>query len=433
MIVIENILISIENILWGFPTIFVLISVHIYFTIKLKFPQKNVFKGIKYMLFADKKNSNEGLSSFKSAMATLAGTLGTGNIIGVASGVCIGGIGSIFWIFLSGIFAMATKYAETYIVLKYRKKDKYGYYGSSSYVLEERVGSKFLAVLFALFAIIASLGIGCMIQSNAIAETLNTEYGINRYMVAIIVCVVSAYIIFGNKKRIANVSSILVPFATTIFISLNIVLLYNFQDNILNGIYNIIKEAFSFKSALGGITSVSLIHIIRTGLSKGLFSNEAGMGSSPIFDATVKEKNIKKQATIASTTVFIDTVVLCTLTGIVIASSGIYNDIENPILLINLVFSNIHYGKELLYISLVIFAIATIPCWAYYSTIAIKYLFKSKEFYEKIYKIIYTICIYIGAILSLNTVWIVSNIANILMIIPNLYMLLFLKDEIEKL
>lgn len=431
MICIEAILYRIESILWGFPTIFLLIFTHIYFTIKLKFPQKNVLKGLKYVVFADKKNNSEGLSSFKSTMAVLAGTLGTGNIIGVASAVCIGGIGSIFWIFLSGVFAIATKYAETYIVLKYRKKNKKGYYGGAMYVLKERVGSDKLALMFCIFALIASLGIGCMIQSNAIAEAINESYNINKYIAAILVTVICSYAIFGSEKRISNMSSILVPVATITYITLNIVLLYMFRANILNGVIEITKAAFDFKSVVGGITGISIIQVIRTGLSKGLFSNEAGMGSSPMFDATVREKNIQKQATIASTTVFFDTVILCTLTGIVIAASGMYKYTNNPIVLINEVFSNVAYGSYMLSFTLIIFAIATIPCWAYYSTIAIKYLFKSKKIYEIAYKVIYTTCVYIGGIMALNQVWTISNIANILMIIPNIYMLFYLREEIK--
>ncbi|MNO97558.1 Amino-acid carrier protein AlsT [compost metagenome] len=389
-----------------------------------------MLKGLKYILFADKKNSKEGISSFKSLMTILAGTLGTGNIIGIATAITIGGIGSIFWIFISGVFAIATKYAETFIVLKYRKKDKSGFTGGTMYVLRDRIGSSLLAFLFSIFVIVASFGIGCMIQSNAISVSVLESFNINKYLLAIVITVLCSYAIFGNEKRISNVSSILIPVATLIYIFMCTYLLYVFKDNILNSIILIFNEAFNFKSAAGGIFSAFTIKAINEGLSKGLFSNEAGLGSSPLFDLSVKEVNIKKQSIISSTSVFIDTVCLCTLTGIVIVASGLYRLTDNPVSLIQQVFGKIPYGGYLLTFSLASFAIATIPCWSYYGNMGVRYIFKTKTIYQLLYKVMYTICVFIGAICTIQEVWSIANIANALMALPNIYMIYYLRKEV---
>lgn len=428
----NSIIFKIENLVWSVPLLLLLFFTHIYFTIKLRFPQKNIFKGLKYMLLSDKKNDSQGVSSFKSLMTILAGTLGTGNIVGIATAITIGGIGSIFWIFVSGIFAIATKYAETYIVLKYRKKDNDNVsYGGAMYVLKDRIDKKSLAVLFSIFVVIASLGMGCMVQSNAMSSVILSSFNINKYVLALIVTVICSYAIFGDEKRISNISSIIIPIATTVYLYICFYALYIYRFNILSGIKEIFSLAFNFKSVSGGILGSVAIQAINQGLSKGIFSNEAGLGSSPMFDSTVKEKNIQKQSIISSTSVFIDTVILCTLTGVVIASSGVYKVCNEPLDVITQIFSIIPYGKYLLIFSLSAFAIATIPCWSYYGKIGIKFLFNSKTFYQKIYKIIFTACVYIGAIATIESVWSISNIANALMALPNIYMLFYLKDEIK--
>lgn len=434
IIYMNYIIYKIESIIWGAPLLILLIVTHIYFTFKLKFPQKYTLKGLKYMLFSDKKNDKEGISSFKSLMTILAGTLGTGNIVGIATAVNIGGIGSIFWIFVAGVFAIATKYAETYIVLKYRKKDKYDnkkYCGGTMYVLKTRIGNNFLAIFFSIFVILTSLGMGCMIQSNAINSSVLSIFNVNKYFIALITTLICSYAIFGNEKRISNVSSIIVPLATIVYLYLCFYSLYIYRFNILSGISNILHYAFDFRAVSGGILGSLAIKAINQGLSKGIFTNEAGLGSSPMFDVTVKEKNIKKQALISSTSVFIDTVILCTLTGIVIASSNIYMLYQDPINMINEVFKVVPFGNILLIFSISAFAIATIPCSSYYGKVGIKFLFNSKMFYQIVYKILCVIFVFVGSISAISSVWSIANIANALMAIPNIYMLFYLRKEIE--
>lgn len=420
-----------EKIVWSLPLVILLMFTHIFFTIKLKIPQRYTFSGLKNMLNSDKSNTSEGISSFKSIMTVLAATLGTGNIIGVATAIIIGGVGSIFWIFVSGVFAIATKYAETYIVLKYRKKDKNGYYGGAMYVLDERIGNKKLAILFSIFVILSSFGMGSMIQSNAISTTIIQNYDVNVKVIGIFVTIICAYALFGNEKRISNISSVLIPIAVMMYCISCVYLLYVFRANIVYSIVYIIKEALNFKSVAGGIFGSTAIMAMSSGLSKGLFTNEAGMGTSPLFDSTVKEQNIKKQSIMSSTTVFIDTVFLCTITGILFVASGLYLVTNNPVELAQGTFLNLPYGKLIFTLMICIFAISTIPCSGFYGSIGIKYLFNSKGVYKFLYKVMFLMFVYIGTVSKIQVVWSISSIANGLMVIPNLIMLYYLSKEIK--
>ena len=427
----ENIIFDIEEFICGIPLISILVFTHIYFTIKLNIPQRHVFKGIKYIFLGNKKNTDEGISSFKSLMTVLAGTLGTGNIIGVAAAILIGGVGSIFWMFLSGIFAIATKYAETYIVLKYRKKKKNKYYGGAMYVIDERIGNKKIANLFATFVIITTFGMGALIQSNAISSSIVANVNVETEFIAMLVVLIAAVVLFGNEKRISNVSSFFIPIAVILYLICSFMLLIIYRNNILDSIIYIMKEAFNFRSATGGVLSSVAIYAMSSGLSKGLFTNEAGMGTSPLFDITVNEKNITKQSIISSTTVFIDTVLLCTITGIIFVASGMHENAVTPNVLAENVFSILPFGKYLFMFFICIFAISTIPCSGYYGSVSIRYLFKDKAIYEIIYKLLFLFFVYLGCTSKSLLVWSISSIANGLMILPNIYMLFYLRKEIE--
>ena len=427
----ENIIKLIERFVWSTPLILILIITHVFFTIKLKFPQFHMLQALKYLLNSknDKKDKNN--SSYKTLMATLAGTLGVGNIVGVATGICDGGIGVVFWIAVSGFFAIATKYAETYIVLKYRKKDKEKkYYGGTMYVLKERLDNKYMAIFFSIFVVIASFGIGAMIQSNSATENIVSNFNVNVKWVAVLITVLCAYVLLGNSKKIANVSSILVPIASIIYILMCLIIIFKFKINLINAIGDILNDALNIKAFATGTGIMYLLNMISVGLSKGMFSNEAGIGSSPMFDVTSNNTEVEKQSLIASLAVFIDTLLVCTLTGITVAVSYEYIDSQNVTELINNVFSNIPYGNLFLTISLSIFAIATIPCWSYYGQVAVNFLFGNKKIYIAIYNLIYIVAIYIGCMAKIDIIWAVSSIANALMCIPNIYMLIKLNQEI---
>ena len=231
----REVIFNLESLVCGIPLISILIITHIYFTLKLKFPQKYMLKGLKYMFLSDKTNNKNGISSFKS-------------LIGVATAITIGGVGSILWIFISGVLGIATKYAETYIVLKYRKKDKNGkYYGGAMYVLRDKLKYIKLSKIFAIFLIITTFGMGAMIQSNAISTCITSNYNVNIYLIAIFIVISCGYVLLGNEKRIANVSSVLIPIATIVYLVACFVLLYQYRQNIIPSIIQIIKSRIKHK------------------------------------------------------------------------------------------------------------------------------------------------------------------------------------------
>ncbi len=419
---VQEIISNINNYIWGYPFIILLTITSIYLSIKLKFPHIKILTATKE-LFKSKDDGNKNkITSFKSLMTVLAGTLGTGNITGVALAIAIGGVGSLFWLFVSGILAMVISYAENLVVLKYRKKDKTkGYYGGTMYVLDEILDKKRLAILFALVVAVSAVCTGTMTQSNSLVTILNASLGIDKRIVGFMLAILTAYIVFGGKRRIAKISSIVIPICTVSYVALCFLVLYINRYNILPGLKVILQSAFGIKQVAGGIVGISLSKIIGRGFAIGMFSNEAGMGSAPIFTATVEEEDIEVQSRIAATSVVIDTIILCILTGVTIVSTGLYNIPDTGIML-NRVFGMAPFGNIILNVCMVFFVISTIPCWEYYGEEAIKYLFKSNlSIY--IFRILYVIGIYFGSIIIAEVVWDLAGIANALMTLPNLYMI----------
>ena len=419
---VQEIISNINNFIWGFPFILLLTITSIYLSIKFKFPQLKILLSFKDV-FNSKENLNKDkITSFKSLMAVLAGTLGTGNITGVAMALIIGGVGSLFWLFISGVLAMVISYAENIIVLKYRKNDrKKGYFGGAMYVLDEVLDKKALAIIFAIVVVLSAACTGTMTQSNALSTLLNASIGMNKAIVGIILAIVTAYVVFGGKRRIAKISSIIIPMCTIAYVGLCISILYINRSNILPGIKQIILCAFGAKQVIVGIVGISISKIIGKGFALGMFSNEAGMGSSPIFTATVEEDDIQVQSRIAATSVVIDTLVLCMLTGITIVSTGMYNITDVGIML-NSVFTTVPYGDIILNVCMVFFVISTIPCWEYYGEEAIKYLFKS-NLAKYTFRLMYVAGVYLGSIIVPEIVFDLAGIANAIMTLPNIYMI----------
>ena len=426
---IANIIERINTVIWGPTFIFLLVFTSIYLTIKLKFPQLQIFISLKEIFKRnDLKNKNR-ITQFKSLMTVLAGTLGTGNITGIAIAILVGGIGSLFWMLISGFLAMVISYAENYIVLTYRKKDKKkGYYGGTMYVLDEVLGKRKLAILFAIVVVFATATSGTMTQSNSLSTLLSVNLGIKESTIGIILGIVTAYIIFGGKRRIAKVSSVIIPICTLTYIVLCMLILWKNRFGILPGLCQMLSVAFGGKQIIGGVVGLSITTMIGKGFSLGMFSNEAGMGTSPMFTATVEDEKIKKGASIAATSVIIDTIILCMLTGVTIISTGLY-DVQTSSELLNIVFGQVFMGKELLNVCMVFFVLATIPCLEYYGEQAIDSLTSSK-LWVYVFRILYILGIYIGSIIYSNIVWDLSGIANAIMTIPNIYMIYCLVDEI---
>lgn len=431
MNLLENIVATIDKVLWGWPLLILLLGTHIFLTFRLKFIQKYIFKAIKMSVEKDKDSTGD-VSQFSALAMSLAGTIGTGNIIGVATAISIGGPGAVFWTWVTGIFGISTKYAESLLSAKYRVKTKDGTMaGGPMYVLEHGLKKKWLGVLFAIFTSIAALGTGGMVQSNAIStmakDTFNFPIGITAFVIAIL----TAIVILGGIKSISKVCSIFVPFMTAFYVIGCIIILVIGYKTIPQSIAIIVKSAFTGKAAIGGFAGSSVLMSIRYGVSRGLFSNESGLGSAPIVSAAAKTKNPVRQALVASTGTFWDTVIVCAITGIVLTNTGVWQKGLVGGQLTKEAFSNIPViGPVVLTIGLLTFAFSTIIGWSYYGEKSIEYLFGKK--YVVYYKFLWVVMVYCGAVFSLDFVWNVADIANGLMAIPNLISLIALNGIIVK-
>lgn len=421
-----------SNFLWGWPMIIMLLGTHLYLTIRLRFPQRKIFKAIRLSLQSDKSASGD-VSQFGALATALAATIGTGNIIGVATAITLGGPGAVFWCWLTGVFGIATKYAEGLLAVKYRVKTSNGkMLGGPMYALERGLGMKWLAVLFCLFTVMASFGIGNLVQSNAISllcyETYKVPYEISGAAIAVCVALV---VIFG-VKGIARVCSAFVPFmALLYFLGCAFILFVN-GSYVGDALSLILRSAFDPAAAGGGFVGGSLIMTARYGIARGLFSNESGMGSAPIVAAAARTRNPVRQALVSSTGTFWDTVVICAMTGLVLVSSILaYPDItynDGPALT-KVAFDKIPYiGAPLLTFGIITFAFSTILGWCYYGEKAIEYL--SGKRWTLIYRGIFIVASFFGAIVKLAVVWNLADLMNALMAIPNLISLLLLSGVI---
>ena len=419
---------AVSSLLWGWPMMILLLGTHIFLTIRLRCPQRKLFTAIRLSIKRDKDASGD-VSQFGALATALAATIGTGNIIGVATAIALGGPGAVFWCWITGVFGIATKYAEGLLAIKYRVQTPTGkMLGGPMYALEKGLGWKTMAILFAIFTMIASFGIGNTVQANAIATIANNTYGISPWIMGAVVCGLTAAVIIGGVKSIAKVCGMLVPFMALFYILGCIYILFVNHNYVWPAISLILKCAFSPEAAGGGFAGSSIMMVARYGLARGLFSNESGLGSAPIVAAAAQTRNPVRQALVSSTGTFWDTVIICALTGIVIVSSIIaYPDISyhDGAALTKMAFGKIPYvGEPLLSFGLLTFAFSTILGWSYYGERAVEYL-KGKK-WSYVYRLLYIVAVYVGSIASLNIVWNIADCMNALMAIPNLLSLLFL-------
>ena len=419
---------SVSSLLWGWPMMILLLGTHIFLTIRLRCPQRKLFTAIRLSIKRDKDASGD-VSQFGALATALAATIGTGNIIGVATAIALGGPGAVFWCWITGVFGIATKYAEGLLAIKYRVQTPTGkMLGGPMYALEKGLGWKTMAILFAIFTMIASFGIGNTVQANAIATIANNTYGISPWIMGAVVCGLTAAVIIGGVKSIAKVCGMLVPFMALFYILGCIYILFVNHNYVWPAISLILKCAFTPEAAGGGFAGSSIMMVARYGLARGLFSNESGLGSAPIVAAAAQTRNPVRQALVSSTGTFWDTVIICALTGIVIVSSIIaYPDISyhDGAALTKMAFGKIPYvGEPLLSVGLLTFAFSTILGWSYYGERAVEYL-KGKK-WSYVYRLLYIVAVYVGSIASLNIVWNIADCMNALMAIPNLLSLLFL-------
>lgn len=445
---INDIFANLSSFLWGWPMIILLLGTHIYLTFRLKVPQRKIFTAIKLSVRPD-KNASGDVSQFGALATALAATIGTGNIVGVATAVALGGPGAVLWCWLTGVFGISTKYAEGLLAIKFRVKSDNGkMIGGPMYALERGLGWKWLAILFAIFTACASFGIGNTVQANAIATISHETYGISPYLVGGVVCALVAAVIFGGVKSIARVCSMLVPFMAFFYVLGCFYILVINNAYLWPAIKLICESAFSPQAAGGGFVGTTVMMAARFGIARGLFSNESGLGSAPIVAAAAQTRNPVRQALVSSTGTFWDTVIICALTGLVIVSSIIaYPDISynDGAALTKAAFSKIPYlGAPILSFGLLTFAFSTILGWSYYGERSIEYLaskyhkgtekqraFK-RNFYITLYRALYILAVFVGSITSLAVVWNLADCMNALMAIPNLLSLLFLSGIVVK-
>ena len=420
------------KLLWGWPMIILLLGTHIYLTIILRFPQRYIFKAIRLSVKRDKDATGD-VSQFGSLATALAATIGTGNIIGVATAIALGGPGAVLWCWLTGVFGISTKYAEGLLAIKYRKKKTDGkVIGGPMFALEYGLGWKWLAVLFAIFTAIASFGIGNTVQANAIATLAHETYHVSPYITGALICLLAGAVVLGGVKSIARVCSMLVPFMALFYVTGCIYIIGVNASYVIPAIKLICVSAFSPQAAGGGFVGTTVMMAARYGIARGLFSNESGLGSAPIVAAAAQTRNPVRQALVSSSGTFWDTVIICAMTGIVIVSSVLaYPDItfENGAVLTKVAFSKIPVvGTPLLTIGLLTFAFSTILGWCYYGERAVEYL-KGKR-WVIVYRVIYIAAIFIGSVMNLSIVWNLADCMNALMAIPNLISLLALSGVI---
>ena len=428
----NDFLTEVSGLLWGWPMIILLLGTHLFLTIRLRFPQRHIFKAIRLSVKRDPDATGD-VSQFGALATALAATIGTGNIIGVATAIALGGPGAVLWCWLTGVFGIATKYAEGLLAIKYRVKTKNGkMLGGPMYALERGLGWRWLAILFAVFTALAAFGIGNTVQANAIATVAQESYGVSPYITGTIVCLLTGAVVLGGVKSIARVCGMLVPVMAFFYVAGCVYILFVNADYLGAALRMIVLSAFSPEAAGGGFVGSTVMMAARFGIARGLFSNESGMGSAPIVAAAAQTKNPVRQALVSSSGTFWDTVVICALTGLVIVSSVIaYPDIDfsNGATLTKAAFSKIPYvGTPLLTFGLLTFSFSTILGWCYYGDRAVEY-FKGRQ-WVKGYRVIYITAVFVGSVMNLALVWNLADCMNALMAIPNLISLLCLNGII---
>ena len=423
-----------SSLVWGWPMIIMLLGTHLFLTIRLRFPQLYLFKALK-LSFSKEGNADGDVSQFGALATSLAATIGTGNIIGVATAVALGGPGAVFWCWLTGVLGMSTKYAEGLLAVKYRVKNSSGeMIGGPMYALEKGLGMKWLGVLFCIFTALAAFGIGNTVQANSISLLLNESYNISPHLSGICMSVLTALVVIFGVKGIAKVCIALVPFMAIMYVLGCIYILFVNHAYLGQALNLIFESAFSARAAGSGFVGTTVMMAARYGIARGLFSNESGLGSAPIVAAAAQTRNPVRQALVSSTGTFWDTVVICALTGLVLVSSILaYPDIDHTsdAALTKMAFAKIPYiGTPVLSFGIVTFAFSTILGWTYYSQKAVEYLGGRKVMLA--YRIVWIIMIYVGSVVNLSLVWSFADIVNALMAVPNLISLLLLSGVIVK-
>lgn len=424
---------AVSSFLWGWPMMILLFGTHIFLTLRLRFPQRQIFKAIKLSFQKDPDAAGD-VSQFGALATSLAGTIGTGNIVGVATAITLGGPGAVLWCWLTGVLGISTKYAEGLVAIKYRQRTSNGrMLGGAMFALEKGLGMKWLAVLFSIFTVAASFGIGSTVQANAISVLMEESYGIPLWVSGAVVAILTALVILKGIKGISTVCTALVPFMAVFYIIGCLVILCMNIEFVGPAIQLIVKSAFNPSAAGGGFVGGSVIMAARYGIARGLFSNESGLGSAPIVAAAAQTRNTVRQALVSSTGTFWDTVVICALTGIVLVSCIVSGQVsyEDGASLTKHAFSLIPVvGTPILAVGISTFAFTTILGWTYYAERSLEYLGGKKPIIS--FRVLWCVSIFVGSVANLSLVWSVADSMNALMAIPNLVSLLLLSGVIVK-
>lgn len=426
---------TLSGYVWGPPMLILLVGTGIYLTFLLKGLQ---FRGLAHSLYLalikrKEKESSEGdITHFQALMTALAATVGTGNIAGVATAITLGGPGALFWMWVTGLFGMATKYSEAVLAVKYREVDRFGTMsGGPMYYISKGLGWKWLGALFAIFAAVSAFGIGNMVQSNSVADVVHSSFGVPAWITGLVLAGATAMVILGGIKSIARVTEVLVPFMIVFYVLGALYVVIVKFAAIPETFALVFERAFTPTAASGGFAGAMVAQTIRWGVARGVFSNESGLGSSPIAAAAAQTKNPVTQALVSMTQTFIDTIVVCSFTGFVIISTGVWNSGETGAPLTSMGFSQGlpgQWGGIIVALGLVFFAYSTILGWSYYGEKSLEYLLSEKS--VKPYRVIFCIFVGLGAIAKLELVWSIADVFNGLMALPNLIGLLLLSKVI---
>lgn len=433
---IDTILNTLNSLIWGPPLLILLSGVGIYFTFRLKFIQFfRLPRAFTYMFKPEKGDKQSGdISAFAALSTALAATIGTGNIVGVATAIQAGGPGALFWMWIIALFGMATKYAECLLAIKFRTKDRDGFIaGGPMYYIELGLGQKWkwLAKLFAIFGVIvALLGIGTFPQVNGITNALHDTFNLPISLTAIVLTVAVAAIILGGVKRISRIASVVVPFMAVAYVGASILILAINAEKLPATIAFILEAAFNPQSAIGGILGFTVMQAIQSGVARGIFSNESGLGSASIAAAAAHTKEPVRQGLISMLGTFLDTIIVCTMTGLVIVLTGAWKGSAQGVAMTNLAFSQgltSHIGAIIVTVGLIFFAFTTILGWCYYGERCFVYLTGGRTRGIKLYRFVFIVLIAIAPFIQLNTIWTLADIVNGLMAFPNLVALIGLR------
>jgi AGCS family alanine or glycine:cation symporter len=436
-----EILSTVSDFVWGAPLMLLLVGTGVLLTLRLKGVQFRTLCHSLYLALIKRKESGaEGdISHFQALMTALAATVGTGNIAGVATAIAAGGPGALFWMWITGLFGMATKYGEAVLAVKYRVKDEFGTMsGGPMYYLSRGLKAPWLGVIFAVFASVAAFGIGNMTQSNSIADAIGEVFSIPHWATGLIIMFFVMAVILGGIRQIGRVTGVLVPFMIIFYISAAVIVIILKFDSIPHVFGLIFKQAFSPTAATGGFLGSTVMYTIRMGVARGVFSNESGLGSAPIAAAAAQTKEPVSQAMVSMTQTFIDTLVVCTLTGFVIISSGVWKGSLDGAQMTARAFSDslgvslfgYPLGGLIVSVGLLLFAFSTILGWSYYGEKSIEYLFGERVVLP--YRLIFSLVILPGAVFKIQVVWSFSDIMNALMALPNLVGLILLSGVIAR-